>query len=620
MTSTLDTLCEGPCDTSCAPLLQYGAIFFLQHKSKYDMRDCLFGSALQKGEGSSVLKYITEQLPDVKEIKLMGEFETFEECFRSVEKDLLDGKLPCLITGSLNYIPTERWREANDIDVMLFTLGNKYTSSLKENDDIDVTTVSVSADDIENNLKTSLYVVYPVSRYFYKLWKRDNYLDLVEKITALKEECSKFRFKSSKRFKGSIVPAFKGFVIATIAIETEGGVSECLKGLALLNSLQFDENGDGVVLNYYPEGFHVSQMIQHQLIVPPAGKIKRLGNASVRRGITKLISQEPLDYTQLVKLTDTWYKEIYGIPFHLSNDGDWMSYIMAILNNLYSDSTVFTIVNDDRNQFQIRVDPTGPLPQPQPSRTPEETVSFWALTRTPIQEASAKSESMSMEQRPPVRDLVEDGVTGDVESFLRAMIKRDRDCELPMISRHVEDEEKWESPGLCLCHTNGNLPTPLTFNGMREKITLEKRNEEAYNSLMRSWFGEPYPSFEEGYTRFTNLIKLLDSLSRESDRRMDWYTFAGGYTIQPKSFNMTPIKPSGSEWSLKKFRAGWKQIREDMDKTERSAASLATELEKGANVSSPDEKRSDTTPDAPRRAHPSQSRFGVSSSSQSDAR
>ena len=81
---------------------------------------------------------------------------------------------------------TERWREANDIDVMLFTLGNKYTSSL-ENDDIDVTTVTVRADDFENNLKTSLYVVYPVSRYFYNLRERGNYSYLVEKITALKK-------------------------------------------------------------------------------------------------------------------------------------------------------------------------------------------------------------------------------------------------------------------------------------------------------------------------------------------------------------------------------------------------------------------------------------------------
>ena len=40
------------------------------------MRDCCSVLPFKKGE-SSVLKYITEQLPAVKEIKLMGEFETF---------------------------------------------------------------------------------------------------------------------------------------------------------------------------------------------------------------------------------------------------------------------------------------------------------------------------------------------------------------------------------------------------------------------------------------------------------------------------------------------------------------------------------------------------------------
>ena len=63
------------------------------------------------------------------------------------------------------------------------------------------------------------------------------------------------------------------------------------------------------------------------------------------------------------------------------------------------------------------------------------------------------------------------------------------------------DEEKWKSGSMSMSCKRKSAKS-LIFNGIHEKITLEKRNEEAYNSLMRNWFGEPYPPFEEGYTRF----------------------------------------------------------------------------------------------------------------------
>ena len=541
------------------------------------MRDRLFGS-LEAGGTPELILTIKEQVGHDVVVYLMGEFVSLQTCVDKVVEVSNTGKAQCcFITGSLNYLPYGS--TAKDIDVIVFVNGDKYTSKLKETEELDMTIVTMRN---RRDIETSLNVLYPVSRYFYNLRTNVSYSTIVANISRLKEICTE------KGFKSPIIPAFKGFVIATIAATSTGDLEEkeCLKRLALLNTLKFDEDGRNVTIVYYDETYDASQMLQHQLILP--GKTKRLGNASVRQGITMSILQGK-DWTKCDAIE-------YEFPEGLSTDGYRMHHILTILNTCFSDVAVFVMPNE--NKFNVYYEHTSDR-QPLPTVTTE-TVSFWNVTVTSDEsQVSSPTPGIPQGERPHVKNIVETegglAVSDEVDSFVRAMMQRFQDADAPLISRHVE-EDRWANEGLCLCHTNDKLPDILIFNDGSIKYTLIKQNEEAYTDHMSNWFNSTIP-FTKGYTRFTNLIKLLDSFSRDEKRRYDLYTCKNRKIIL--KFDVGPIKPESDGWPVSKLREGWKQVREKMSIQESEGAS--SESVSASSASPSRTIQPPTTPTAPRR-------------------
>lgn len=577
------------------------------------MRDRLFGATSSETHVRAKIRRCVGLRDDVT-VRLMGELGTLELCVEKVSEDLsTDAQVSCLITGSLNYMPADRWSEANDIDVIVFRKGDRYTSTLEETENLDIVRVSVR-DDLD--VLTSLNVVYPVSRYFYNLRKFNDYSNIVDKITGLKKLCTQLCLKSS------IVPAFKGFVIATVAVKTEGDLHACLRQLALLDSLQYDKDGNDVDITLYETNVDVSKMVQHRLVLPN-DKTRRLGDASIRRGITTLLlnSTPPKTSQEINTLMSGWASEEFRFPDRFSTSGAKMSHILTTLNAFFSDIPVFVTLGENGTTFNVRsqnsASDTAQTPEPLPPPPTVETVSFWSVTTSEDtgQVSPSTSGGIAEYQRPDVRKIVTDDtgeeVSDEVDSFVRDMIGRHHDKLYPLISRHVDDVNIWTDRGLCLCHTNNTLPDSLTFLGTDKRVTLTKTNREAYRTHMSSWFaGTGYPEFEKGYTRFTNLIKLLDSVSKEPERMSAWYSI-DGWRIDLR-LDLNPIAPSPNEWPVKKFRAGWRQVREEMSKKESVEASSATESTVGADTSSPSGAKKSApsaTPSAPRKSATTRSRL-----------
>jgi hypothetical protein len=494
---------------------------------------------------------------------LMGEFNSLDECVEKVKEDIYKNKCPCLITGSLNYLTN--WLDAKDIDVMVFCLSDKNYSQLIEHGFYEIMMVFVKDDKI---VRKRLGKIYPVSRLFFL---QRNEPEIVQKIIEVNDECKRLNIKSS------IVPAFKGFVISTVAIKTNGTTPECLKNLARLKLLNFDENGD-VEIEYYDKNTNVLQMTQHQLCTPH-NSVHYLGSAPLRRGITKFIEKYARIF-YLIRIKSI--KDTVPIPSHMTENNTKMQYAQSLLS-LYNDEIIFVLVKNQN--FEIYIEKSEETAN---STYHTETISFWKvrIVENATRSTASSSEGIANSERPTVPKLVVDAngesVSDEIYSFVHAM-KRRYDKGEPLISRYVEDDSIWPHTGLCLCHTNAVLPNSLTLDLSGKKYMLEKWNEGAYHMHMNNWFQCTHISFNDGYTRFANVIKLIDGYSKNIQKRNDLYE----YDIQGESYvkllfdddSLRLLGPEDNEiWSVKRVRNAWPKITQKFNKkstTNRTSSTLS---------------------------------------------
>jgi hypothetical protein len=547
-------------------------------ETKRNMRDCLFRSAAAGGDGavSNVKQKITRAVQQerighvlVDDVLLMGAFDSIDRCAGRVEEALFHHRCVCLITGNLNYLPHDRWKDAHDIDFKVYVHSEqKKPMFLKRVDGLDM--MITYATDHEDVLQ-SLHDVYPVARHFYL---QREYPGVVERIEDLKKHCIRLGIKSD------IVPAFKGFVIAAVAIANNESIAQHLRSLQYLHTLTFTVKGE-VKITLHADDSHVSEMIQHRFGVEDntnaTRRVRVMGNASVRRGITHLMSQcsdeELLDKSDpniLIRKAHNlkWKEDVFDAP----SDPRARSRYLGETLELFSTTSVFVVV--DEQKIRVYYDDEADVRPDQ--QDPTESVSFWKVAITAAEEVSGveRGQGIADEVRPRVPPI-------ETHVVARAMAERAAK-KLPLITRSVEPESGWPEDGLCLCHSVSEaLPNVLTFQEGSTLFTFEKNNKVAYHKHMQAWFDMKIDDLnDEWYKRFATIVKLIHA------SRSDWYAVQDGQIqIRDKlKERWKELGPTGATWSVRNVRARWKTFRQHVDAVERDDAQNTTTIQLPASA------------------------------------
>lgn len=532
---------------------------------------------------TKILQYVEA---NIKSIRCMGSFETLQSCKEVCESALRykNESYIGLITGSVNYVNLE---EANDIDLCVFQLGDRFQSNLFEasveinagqESKVDILLVTVRRDDkLESDILRILSPKYPTSRYLYNL--RNEELKKAN-IKELKDECKRLGIRSS------VIPAFKGFIIALIAAEEEAkpfDLQTCLKKLATLKHVTLSASGCVESILFHKEDDDISSMEQHKLYILDDNKTERFklnfGNASLRRGITKLLLEKIKNEESNLDLKKFTQKEEFKFNKGLKdvskdNNNSKIKYVTSVLDT-FGHSVVF--VTEVEDGFVVH-STTSQTSTKTTTSTPSmnESISFWGMEECDIKNSPQKESQLAKGNRPivprRVTSLVGD-VTEDESLFALDMVQRFLD-EKPLISRRVDDPSLWSGEGLCHCHSNDTLKDKfIVVNPTTMKTyTLTKENEKYFSYYIENWFTiTTIPNFETGYTRFTWLIKMIDVYHTNNERREDWYV----YSVEEKKIILTEafqksindhVPPNLQTWKVKEFRDGWKQVRDDMSK------------------------------------------------------
>lgn len=507
------------------------------------------------------------------EVRFMGEFSTMHACVEYVTRTLATNALACLVTGSLNYLKSDQWSESKDVDACIFVRTGNYTSFLyeyKDGDkdvDLSITSVRFYEDDKDDNVARAtvlriLLPLYHVSRIFFNVRASNSYDRIITAIRNLKEKCRALGVKSG------ILPAFKGFVIAIVAIEGNSDLTEDMKTLSNLNSITITSNDSkesfDVTVTPYPDGTNVADMGPHIVNIDVSGvgrRTKRLGNVALRRGITYLLRAHEFATNKLVPPA-SWLTCTLDLP--IGKTSAQMRSVVTHLETDHNDHVVFVTIGQDHKTLDIRVmnDPKAPgndfsVTTPATPATP--SICFWKFTQEDTREGTPYDASH------PLVTVGGIAASNEEQAFLFAMIHRSND-KLPLVSRSVDDETRWSGLGLCHCHSNNVLPEKFIYNHPTGVWHLSLNNEAAYEKHMQSWFES---GLKEHFTRFSYLIKHLDDQRRDG-KEMPFVTFDvdndmlnfSEDIVETRKRSLGPsVKGGNISWSKNDLSTGWKQLR-----------------------------------------------------------
>jgi hypothetical protein len=458
-----------------------------------------------------------------RSVRFMGEFTSMESCVRHIKAKT---SACFLIVGSLNYLSDNE--NAKDIDVNIFVHDDsKSYSESRTHNDVDLMIYRYTTDDV---LKQRLKGVYFVSRLFWM--EREKRENKVHQIESLKRECISRGFKSN-----AIIPAFKGYVIAILAIYSDkSDTGELLGQLATLNTIHIKGSYMGTViqvtLEYYTPETSISQMRSHIVSIEmDDGKspfLKYPGNASIRRGISYSLMDPSTTWEQLDGITFSSMKHmVQYLESHHANN--------SVLATQEGSSVVLKYkVEDDVNDRDI------------------DTVQFWELQFVqPAHEQTTETEEHN--------------------DFMMVMMRRNDEGK-PLISRKVAELTDWSNDyGCCHCHTMATLPDTMTYTHPEGGTwKLHNVTDEAYRKHMMSWFEIVPPN---GLKRFSSLIKYIDFYLRQTDRMGPDFIV---YNTTTKLLDVSEshkdlfrrLGPQDGDWSKRHLMNGWRTIRSQPSSTE----------------------------------------------------
>jgi hypothetical protein len=255
-----------------------------------------------------------QTVPNIS-VNLMGSYETFEKCCKSVCDNIQDNTVVALITGSLNYLMRD-WRpddtlpaSLKDVDVKVFYVSNesRRSSFLVESKlpgtlvDVDLNMCPIHAtEDFSQHVRWELLPVYCVSRKLYKVNSSD---DCIRHIESFKE------WAHNLHLKNALIPGVKGFVLSLLAIHdwdsNNQNTNQDNKStlVATLGEIVFRRNEANTDFTFeinFLEATQCSYADAYKMTVTDIGRVRtrRLGSAVLRRGISTFLLTPDLEWSE----------------------------------------------------------------------------------------------------------------------------------------------------------------------------------------------------------------------------------------------------------------------------------------------------------------------------------